>query len=80
MAYMDIQESEPEDDGMVCETCREEITEGAHGRIQELDPLSGLNVGMSYHCMTCMEVLARLAMAVGSLYGPDGEITEEGIL
>jgi len=79
MAYMDIQLSEESDDGLKCETCQKEITGEAHGRIQELDPLSGLNVGMSYQCLDCIEVLARLALAVGDLEGPDGQINEEDL-
>lgn len=73
MTKMKLLPVNPRDDAYICETCHKTITGDLYGLVEEKD-LTGVNVGNSYHCESCMNCLARMAEALGALEGPSGPV------
>ena len=76
MTKMALHPIDPTDDPIMCETCGRSVDNGGsvwYGSVDEQDPIKGLFVGYSYHCVDCINVLARMADALGTLEGPDGK-------
>lgn len=67
MVEMGLHPTEP-GSPLLCESCGCAILQRWYGRVQERDG------GYSYHCTSCMNVLARMAEALDDLEGPHGRI------
>ena len=70
-----LQPCVPGDDPLTCETCGATILFDVwYGTVEEHDA-EGIFVGHSYHCTSCLNVLARMADALDSLEGPNGPLS-----
>ncbi len=75
MTQMGLHPVDPDQDPITCETCGEDVLERWYGSVAEHCKLTGLFLGYSYHCTSCLNVLARMADSLDALEGPDGPLT-----
>lgn len=57
---------------MTCETCQKPIEGHWVGQVDEYD--GAIYQGYSIQCMSCLNVLARMADALDDLEGPNGKL------